>query len=539
MSQTGLASEKQLVETAIDKIVTARSKSSIVPTCLFLVATGSFLYSLLFIPPFLPLADKCISDSFLYLAPGQRMYQGEMIYKDFFEFVPPGTALVHLLLFKLFGLRLWVPDSLALLLGLGLVWIGLVISRNLMRPGLALLPSSLFLVKARTFLCNPVHHWYSQLAGMAGIAVLMERRTPARIAAAGMFCGLSACFTQTRGVAVAMGIALFLGWEATRLREGWSTWLKKESWLITSFFITLLAVNVYFIGKAGIARFLWCTVVFALKYYPQEADWNSLQVLALEFPRFATEGHEFYRALASWCVLYVVYPFVFILFFVRYWKQRLKKPVEYWARPMLVAIVGVFMFLSIAPSPSSTRMETAALPMFILLCWHVESFGRAVRPVAALLAFGVIAVALSAVVGRLLNPAVILATTHGKIGLTDPTSNKEYEEYVWIGQQTQPMEYFYEADFSEIYFFLNLRNPTTQPRITNNGYTTVEQVQEVISGLQQHQVRFILWRPDALDEPPGWDSPSGAHLGPLRDYIHSHYRLVKIFANSDEIWELI
>ena len=129
-----------------------RSKVFQISTALFLVASLSFLYCFLFIAPFVPTEGNGIGDSLLYLAPGQRMYQGEMIYRDVFEFVTPGTALVNFLMFKLFGLRPWIPDLLAVLLGLGLVWLGVVISRKLMRPGLALLPSAVFLVSARAFL---------------------------------------------------------------------------------------------------------------------------------------------------------------------------------------------------------------------------------------------------------------------------------------------------------------------------------------------------------------------------------------------------
>ena len=148
------------------KISAFRSKVIDTPTVLFLLGALGFLYCFLFVPPFLPVEGNGIGDCFAYLAPGQRMYQGEMIYRDFFEFVTPGTALINLLMFKLFGLRLWIPDMLALLLGLGLAWLGVVISRKLMRPGLALLPSMMFVASARAYLFDPTQHWYSLLAAM-------------------------------------------------------------------------------------------------------------------------------------------------------------------------------------------------------------------------------------------------------------------------------------------------------------------------------------------------------------------------------------
>jgi len=248
--QTGLPTSSRVFDTS---------------TFLFLLAAFIFLYIFLFVPPFTPIVYN--GDGMFFLPAGQRMYEGETIYRDFFEFVTPGTALVYFFLFKLFGLRPWIPNLLSLLLGLALAGLGVVIARKIMRPSLALLPSAIFLVAARELLCEPTHHWFSLLATTAAIAVLMERRTPARIAAAGFFCGLTSCFTQTRGLAVAVGFGVYLWWESRRRQEAGRELLKKEGWLVTSFLATLIAVNGNFIWKAGPARFLWCTVVYVLKYF--------------------------------------------------------------------------------------------------------------------------------------------------------------------------------------------------------------------------------------------------------------------------------
>jgi hypothetical protein len=364
-----------------------------ISTALFLFAALTFLYYFLFIPPFLPTQGGSW-DSLLYLAPGQRMYQGEMIYRDVFEFVTPGTALVNFWMFKLFGLRLWIPDLLALLLGVGLVWLGVVISRKLMSPFLALLPSAVFLVSARGFLCDATHHWYSVLAAIAAVAVLLEKRTAARIAAAGMLCGLSACFTQTSGVAVAVGFAVFLWWESRQRREGWRGLLRKEIWLLAGCFSAFLAVNAYFIWKAGPARYFWCTVVYVLKYYPKLASANTFQVISAEFPVY-TSLRTFLHPFAQWIFLSAFIPIVYILFFARYWREHSRKPVGDWERPMLVAIVGFFMFFSIAPAPDYVRMMASMLPPLILLTWLLDSPKRLARVCVVALVVGTLLIASS------------------------------------------------------------------------------------------------------------------------------------------------
>ena len=88
-----------------------------VPTFLFLLAALIFLYSLLFIPPFLPIDHNI--DGLTYVADGKRMIEGQVMYRDFFQFSTPGTALIYFFLFKLLGIRLWIPDLALLVLGGG------------------------------------------------------------------------------------------------------------------------------------------------------------------------------------------------------------------------------------------------------------------------------------------------------------------------------------------------------------------------------------------------------------------------------------
>jgi hypothetical protein len=498
-------------------------------TLLFLLAALIFLYAFLFVPPFIPIEHNI--DGQIFLLPGKRMYEGEVMYRDFFQFVTPGTALVYFLLFKLLGLQPWIPDLTLLLLGLGLAWLGVMIAKKVMRPGLALLPSAIFLAGVYKNRLDPTHHWYSLLTATAAIAALMERRTLVRIATAGFFCGLTACFTQTRGFAAVVGIGVFLWWETRQKREPWRGLFKQATWLVAGFLAALTAVNAYFVWKAGLARFFWCTVVFGIKYFHKSADANFL-IVTETFPQFLSL-RTFLFGLVHWLFLYAVIPFTYLLFFAFYWRGSGKKPIEYWARPMLLAVVGSFMLLSVASPPSLTRMASSALPGVILLGWFIDSPGKLARTLAGVLALGVLLIVPHAVATEQYRERQILTTRPGKLAVTDPVT---YEELVWIREHTRATEYFYDMMLAASEsFYLNLRNPTPLPFVENDGFTTTEQVAEVVRSLKQHEVRYILlvlpeWRGAGQN---GKDD----HLGPLRDYVHSRYRVVKDFENSDEIWE--
>ena len=513
------------------KDATSRTKIFDAPALLFLLATLIFLYPLVFALPFLPIDYN--HDSIIFLTDAKRMFEGQAIYRDFFEFVTPGTPLVYLLLFKIFGLRLWIPNLVIVLLGLGFACLSIVIGKKVMNSGTAILSGAIFLGRVYKCYPDPTHHWFSALTAAATLAVLMERRTSARIVTAGFLCGLTAFFTQSRGFMVALGIGVFLWWECRQRQEDWRRWLKKIGWLIAGSTASFTILIAYFVWKAGLSRFVWCTVIFVFKYYPKQASSNTFQLFKDQLPALASLRADPLH-FVEWFFLVAVVPSVFILFFVRYARESGRRPIEFWERPMLLAIVGSSVLLSIAPAPGLHRIASSAFPGIILLGWFLDSSRKIARALTAALVAGVLLVIPHTVRVAQRGERWILATPQGNLAVENRVV---FERYNWIQQHTRPFEYYYYPVFPYVYFYLNLRNPTPFPFIWNNGYTTPEQVRQVIQGLEQHQVRYIQWSPRLLDRIPDWEDPSEDHLGPLRDYLHDHYRPVKVFPDSEQVWE--
>jgi hypothetical protein len=196
----------------------------------------------------------------------RRMLQGERIYVDFFQFTPPGTDLLYLGWFRLFGPHIWVTNAVVLVLGVVLCWLCFRISKWIMEPAQAFLAAWLFLVLIYGKLLNGTHHWFSLLAAMAAVAVTMKARTPARIVIAGILLGLASFFTQTRGPVVALAIAAFLVWENYRDGGTWPNLLRRQALLFVPFGAALLILNGYFIATTGISR-LWHFQITYVRQY--------------------------------------------------------------------------------------------------------------------------------------------------------------------------------------------------------------------------------------------------------------------------------
>ena len=168
---------------------------------LALTAAISSLYLVAFVVPHTPVYQgDCLP---IFLQEATRMAGGQVIYCDFFEPVLPGTQYLFLGLIELFGVRSWIPSAMFVLLGMLLAWAGTAVSRHVLPRGLSFLPSVLFLAFMYVTEPDPTHHWYSTLAVMLALALLIERRTPPRLALAGALFGLATLFTQTIGPAAA------------------------------------------------------------------------------------------------------------------------------------------------------------------------------------------------------------------------------------------------------------------------------------------------------------------------------------------------
>src|SRR5258708_5510308 len=81
-----------------------------------LLGPALYLWANLFANPRTPFLLG--GDQVFFWMDAQRMLHGEGIYRDFFQFTPPGVDLVYWSAFELFGPRIWVPNLVVMVLGL-------------------------------------------------------------------------------------------------------------------------------------------------------------------------------------------------------------------------------------------------------------------------------------------------------------------------------------------------------------------------------------------------------------------------------------
>lgn len=498
------------------------TKESIFLTTALLVGGFIFLYLNFFCFPAIPV--HFFSDHSTYLFNAKRMVDGQMVYRDFFQHSLPATEVLFFVFFSLLGIHAWIPNAVLLLLGLGLAWLILLISRKIIPGRSAYLPAALFLVIAYQSKPGAADAWFSILMVLGAILLVIDHITALGLVGAGAFCGLATCFSQCLGISAEIGLAAFLVWAAMTRVFTWEDCRRAQTYLWIPFITMVVLFNAYFAFEAGIGRFLSDTVAFGFRYW-SAAPWNSHHAYMTDLPHM----HPWFRVpgLVAALAVYLLVPLVYLLFFVRSRDEKEYLPEEPWDRLTVLWFAGLAIFLGTVTAPTWARLCAVSAPALVLFVWYFTFEGRLQKTRVASLWILALFLAVGMTTESKLQWKGYATTPAGKVALLDHT---RYEELNFLLGKTSPGEYAFGS--SSLGFLLNLRAPARVPSVTGSDYTRPQQVASVVKGLSTYPVRYVLW-PTALALPQG----NSDHLGPLYTYLHSNYHVVKIFTNADVLWE--
>jgi hypothetical protein len=512
---------------AIDRVdLLAGATSSRKTTLLFVSLSCIFVYLQVFVLPGTPRLAS--GDQAIYLHHATRMLDGEMIYRDYDHFTLPGADVLYAALFKCFGVRAWIPQAMLVVLGASMVWLIIFISRKLMSGTAVYLPALLFITLPFSSYLDATHHWYSLVATTAALAILLKERSTARLVSAGALLGIAAFFTQSMMLLV-VGFALYLLWERGQENQTWGVLVKKELCFVAGFLVTISACLVYFVWMVGAKKIFYYTVTFVAKYYP--ADWfNNWRVYLTGRPQLHAWTTWF--DLPAFALIHLIIPFVYIFFFVYAIGKRMQYSEELWRRLMLVNITGVFLFLTVASAPESSRLYVVSPPALVILVWLFDSLPRVPRSFLPFAWATVLIMLMARPLVAQMRWKAYLDLPTGRTAFFDPLL---YEKCKWMSQRTQPSDYFFGDHL--ISFALRLRNVGRAPFLRPTDYTRPEEVADAIQGIDKFHVRFVSWYVGLDRERDAARHPEGNHLAPIRQYLQEHFHVAQTFANGDQTWE--
>jgi hypothetical protein len=484
----------------------------------FFLGVVAFLYLQLFTLPATPIFSE--KDHLIYTHNALRMLDGEVIFRDFFQFIVPGSEVVYLLFFSLFGIKFWVLNLVVLLLNVGTAWLMLEIGKKVLSGFAAYLPPLIYLAfGARWLGLEGSHRWFCVLFVLLAVYLLCSERSPIRLVLAGLSLGLATCFTQTTGVLAFAGTAAFLSFEKWKEGESLRTIATPLFYLSIPFLAISSGFVWVFASMAGFAAYWDQTVVFLSQNAPGDI-WNNTGAFFMDLPDSIS-----FSAVRSGSVTlfyYLLFPAAYLGFVGIYLVRRSSRETQGPAI-FFIAAVGAFLLLSLQ-IPTGIRLYQISPPALIVLCWVLmqSKFGT----VLAKVMFGGLLVL--AVLLPLRTQTVwssVIESPTGNIAFLSPET---FERYQWVASNTKPGDYIFEANHPDVYFPFMLRNPTRMYYVRPNRFTRPEQVDDVVRSLEEKKPELILWNAE-------WSAADGSRapndpLGPLYDYLVANYERTRDFA---------
>jgi hypothetical protein len=465
-------------------------------------------------------------DQMLFATNGTRILAGQMPYRDYFQFLTPGTDLVYALLFRWLGTSLWIPNMLMACLASAAVLLMMLAARKVLRGAFLLLPA-LFMVGFGLYGgMDATHHWFSAIVAMTAMLVLMRGMQTRHIAVAGVLCGVAISFTQSRGTTVTIGFLVYLIWKSIERKESAGIGWRRCLLLCGSAVFSFLVINIRFIQLAGVGQWVRCVIVFPFRYYP------SIPGQTWRTPWQEIQDHTI--SVRSICIafVYAVVPLVYLAFLRVMSRRRKIEQTEPWDQLLLIAITGLSMFLSVAPGLTIMRVSSTCMPGMILLAWFLSRHKRPVRLAGGLFAALSLGIALYVPIQTQRTQWNYLDLPAGRTAILDPG---RYQLFRLIAEQTHPGQ----AYFGVTHISLPVRLECTAP-IEAPGpweYYRPEQITASIDAIERDHIQLLVL-PRYL-KGAGQPGYSPDRLRSLQDYVAQHYVLEKSFpypAVSYDVW---
>ena len=198
--------------------------------------------------------------------------------------------------------------------------------------------------------------------------------------------------------------------------------------------LTFLVINGPYIATLGIKEWIKWVVISPFRYYP---------TLPAQTWRSPLDDFRNQTGFIRWiCIpfVYLTITLVYLLFLrVMYLRRRLE-PTQPWNQLLLLAIIGLALFLAVAPCLSVMRVSCASLPGMILLVWLLNRGGGQGRAAAATLAALSLAIAVYLPIRNQTMHWHYLDLPAGRTAILDPN---RYEVYRWMAANTHPGQMYF------------------------------------------------------------------------------------------------
>ena len=461
-------------------------------------------------------------DQVYFWTGGQQILNGQILYRDFFQYTTPGADLVFAAFFRVFGASIWVTNLVVLVLGVVTACVGFSVSRKLMRVEMAAICAALFLTLIYGKALNATHHWFAALLILIAVGVSMENLSTKTIAVSGAMLGLAAFFNQAHGGAALIGFAAFLLFRGARAERPRIEAARMLAVLVLFFLLVLTASMAYYVATAGFDRVWYCLVTVVFEYVGKYSS------PAAGLPYVASTSRDLPKAMPYFAI-YALLPIAYGFSLWRCWRFR-SVPAFPWDRIALLSMVGACLLLEVGVSVNWLRLFGVSFPGIILAVWILDdlpAFRHLLVPVASVV---IGCVAIHQVAAKQAALSVNGEVPGGRFAASPQVS----EKISWLALHTREGELFFQAGWPGVYIPLGIRNPIYFPTVTRPDGVRDQDVAAIIQQMRVSRVPYVLWT-HTLDENCEF-AYCKDYLFSLRAYLVSSYVRVQTFADGDVLW---
>jgi 4-amino-4-deoxy-L-arabinose transferase-like glycosyltransferase len=485
------------------------------------LALGSAAYLYLFLRVLWRVGDE---GTLVYGA--QRVAEGAVPYRDFFEVMGPGAFYWLGFFFRVFGTSWLVTRAVLLITGVATTLILYWLARRL-HPEAAILPAILMLVITIPLWPATNHHWDSNLFALLSFGAFLlwlDRSGSWLLLTAGGLAGVTTFFLQQKGVLLLAAYILLL-WILQRKR---SEFISSTVPLLCGYLVVVAVVVLSFYAAGALPDFVYANIIWPLSNYHKVnsvpyafglVDWywnswvSSLSSILSPAVAYSAASVLFIPLL----MVSALPALLVILAFTNRVETFNRTTLPYW-------IAGSALWLSEVHRADMPHLIYGS-PILLILCTYL-CFQRRNR----YWHYGLRVVALSTLLFVAFTALVALAArtrTITRRGTVYTAAKDDALEF--LDQQTEPGEAVFIYPYYPMYYFLSGTQNPTRFSILMYHINTDAQFREAISALEEKKVRYVLW--DTVVDGQNLKQWFPAYQHPSREkqlmepYLAEHYNL--------------
>lgn len=445
------------------------------------------------------------ADESVHLYEAKRLLEGEVLYRDFFNFITPGWFYLMASLFRLFGTSIETARAtMAVVHGLTAVLVYFACRRLEIRRELSVLPAFAYLALCQSAWPLVSQHWISTILCAALLFAWTKQRESRTASLLGLAIalGLLISVQQQRGVFMAVATVVWLLADAG-LRRWYaftptaSAALRQAAILTAGTTLVVGLILTVAVATAGFAAVWNALVIFPLFNYRSEMScpWGDVNLLSGWYAQF------------TYPLVLKYLPVVLVVSFLRLaWLAARRRELAVAQGLLLVLIFCGASALSIAYFPDFIKISFIAFAFCVAAAENLEWLARKTpgsphlkQIVLWTLAAGALVLAawhLSANQDALRRIYPISHMT--AFGRVDYKSAEEAQlrDQLDALLDTAPTRALYAYPIlADLYLTVPADNPTPYGFFFAAGYHSPEQVQQVIDILRARQLPYIVALP--------------------------------------------